>query len=265
MIKEFKRAAADCDEGIKLEKSAGSLDKLRMRKATALANMGDLQGAQAYLEGCVLTNPASGANFDKTIQQLRAAQQHVDAGYESLGKSEFSRAKRLFQLAAQGSAFADNPRIRLGSARCHLGLGEFDDASREAQKVIAATGGAGQVSVDAYLCRAQALQATGATDLASKHLAAALQMDPDNLNIQQKVKALRRIIAETTRVRGEIDDALNKSDFDRAVRGCAEGLQIDKDSKKLMSEMHYRCVCSSPPCARARIILPLVLSSDLQS
>ena len=242
MIKEFKRAAADCDEGIKLEKTPGQLDKLRMRKATALANLGDLAGAAAYLQECITANPASAANFDKTVQQLHTAKQHCDAGYESLGKNEYTRAKRLFQLASQQGSVADNPLIRLGAARSHLALGEFDDASREAQKVISTTGGAGQVSVDAYLCRAQALQATGATDLASKHLSAALQMDPDNQNIQQKVKALRRIIAETTRVRGEIDDALNKSDFDRALRGCAEGLQIDKDSKKLMSEMHYRSV-----------------------
>jgi tetratricopeptide (TPR) repeat protein len=246
MIREFKRAMADCVEGLKLEKTPGSLDKLRLRQANAQANLGDIAGAISLLEEAATKTPESAANFDKTVHQLRAALMHIDAGNESLGKSEFSRAKRLFQLASTQGGVGDNPAVRLGCARCHLGLGEFDDASREAQKVISTTGGAGQVSVDAYLCRAEALQATGSTDLASKHLSAALQMDPDNQAIQIKVKTLRRIINETTRVRAEVDEHMNKSAYDKAVLACADGLLIDKDSKKLMSEMHYRCVLLPP-------------------
>ena len=121
-----------------------------------------------------------------------------------------------------------------------MGLGEYEDASREAQKVISVTGGSGQVSVDAYLCRADALQATGATELASKHLSAALQMDPDNQRIQTKLKALRRVISETTRIRAEIDELMGKHDYPGAVLKASEGLQIDRDGKKLVSEMHYR-------------------------
>lgn len=137
MMKEYKRAAADCHEGLKHEPSLGALDKLRLRHASALANMGDLPGAIKLLSDAVSAHPPSAASFDKVVAALQGASANALLGAESLEKAEFSRAKRLFQLASTGqaSAYGDNPVVRLGIARCHLGLGEYEDASREAQKV----------------------------------------------------------------------------------------------------------------------------------
>ena len=54
------------------------------------------------------------------------------------------------------------------------------------------------------------------------------------------MKQLRRLISETTRIRAEIDTAMNKRSFEEAISLCGQGLSIDKDAKKLMAEMHSR-------------------------
>ena len=89
---------------------------------------------------------------------MRSAKLNSELGLQSLEKREFSRAKRLLQ-SSQSNGLSEDPAVRLAISKCFLGLGEFDDASREAQKVISA--GAGAASIDAYLVRAEALQATG--------------------------------------------------------------------------------------------------------
>ena len=58
--------------------------------------------------------------------------------------------------------------------------------------------------------------------------------------IGKKLKQLRRLISETTRIRTEIDTAMNKRDFEQAITLCTQGLCIDKEAKKLMAEMHGR-------------------------
>jgi hypothetical protein len=58
--------------------------------------------------------------------------------------------------------------------------------------------------------------------------------------IGRKLKQLRRLISETTRVRTEIDAAMNKRNFEEAIALCGQGLCIDKEAKKLMAEMHGR-------------------------
>jgi tetratricopeptide (TPR) repeat protein len=53
MLKEFKRAADDCTDGLRHEKRVGELDKLRQRHANAFAQMGKLDSAIAMLEEIV--------------------------------------------------------------------------------------------------------------------------------------------------------------------------------------------------------------------
>ena len=163
-----------------------------------------------------------------------------------------------------------------------LGLGELEDCSREAQKVIAAcgpggTGGCGLSSIaasglllEAYVVRGDALHGLGITDQAQKYFAAALQLDPDNQEVGRKLKTLRRVVTETARLRGddhptillssplipyhdqypllittipftsltgEIDKAMVSRKFEAVIGFCTEGLTIDKDSKKLMTEV----------------------------
>ena len=50
--------------------------------------------------------------------------------------------------------------------------------------------------------------AQGMAELACKQLVAALQLDPDNAPAREKLKWMRRVLAETTRVKDEIEKAI---------------------------------------------------------
>jgi tetratricopeptide (TPR) repeat protein len=132
----------------------------------------------------------------------------------------------------------DDPCVLLGIAKSCLGLGDYEDASRFSQKAISA--GGSSVSTETYLVRAEALQATGCTDLAQKHLTVALQMDPDNSVVQGKLKRMRKTVAETARVRASVDEAMNARNYELAITRCSEGFQIDKEAKKLIAEFHEK-------------------------
>ena len=241
MLKEYRRCVSDCIEGIKREASVGQMDKLRQRHASALAATGAFDEASAVLEEALQLKGREGnANMVSALEQQRdkllQAGECVQNGSASLDKGEFSRAKRLFQ-SAQTYGMTEAPVVLLGMARACMGLEDFEEASRSAQKVIAA---GGQVGVEAYAIRAEALQALGATELAQKHLLAALQLDPDNSDLQGKLKALRRNIAETARIRELIDKAMNARKFDEAIAACGQGMNIDRHVKKLMAEFHCK-------------------------
>eukprot|EP00606_Chrysophyceae_sp_TOSAG23-5_P000631 GSChrysophyteH2.ASY1.ANO1.1388.1 assembled CDS len=239
MMKEYKRAVKDCKEGLTHEQGIGTLDKLRLRHATALAGMGQVQIAITVLEAAIGVADRQvfdnlGA-FESMMQKLNDAKQHKEMGLESLENKAFTRSRRLFENAQKGG-LTDDPKVLLGLAHAAMGLHEYEEASRTAQKVIEADGG----MIEAYVLRADALLAMGCTDLAEKHLKVALQRDPDNSGVQVKLKKVRRIVSELTRVRGLIDLAMNQRNFDTALAASNEGLNIDKDSKKIMSEMHSR-------------------------
>jgi hypothetical protein len=58
--------------------------------------------------------------------------------------------------------------------------------------------------LDAYLLRANGLHRLGMTPKALDHLAAAMQRDPDNTAVARRLKELRRISRDATRVRTEL-------------------------------------------------------------
>ena len=109
----------------------------------------------------------------------------------------------------------DNPSCHLLLAKAYLGLGELENCSKEAQKVIAAcsSGSAGMsisnnnILLEAYVLRADSLSGMGVTEQASKYYAAAIQLDPDNKEVAQKLKTLRKVTGELSRLRTEIDKA----------------------------------------------------------
>jgi DnaJ homolog subfamily C member 7 len=240
MLKEYRRGVQDCADGITHEKEVGQFDKLRQRQANAMAGMGQRDKAIAFLEESLLLERTETSHvklLEDQLAKLKTAETWITAANESLKKNEFSRAKRLFQNA-QAEGMTDDPSVLLGIAKCCLGVGEYEDASRFSQKAISA--GGSSVSTETYLVRAEALQATGCTDLAQKHLSVALQMDPDNSLVQGKLKKMRRTVAETARVRASVDEAMNARNYELAITRCAEGFQIDKEAKKLIAEFHEK-------------------------
>ena len=111
---------------------------MRVREANALAAMGKVDAAVNKLEEAMLLEnrvEMSGLPaIEKLLSQLKQGQQNLALAQISLQKNEFTRAKRLFQLSQ--SVMTHDSRVLLGLSKCFLGLGEFDDASREAQKVV---------------------------------------------------------------------------------------------------------------------------------
>ena len=240
MLKEYRRGIQDCTDGIGLEKEVGQFDKLRQRKANALAGMGQRGEAITFLQESLKLQRTQNAHvkmLEDQLEKLKKADSWISSANESLEKGEYSRAKRLF-LNAQAEGMTDDPTVLLGIAKSCLGLSDYEDASRFSQKAIAACGSS--VSTDAYVVRADALQATGCTDLAQKHLTVALQMDPDNSSVQGKLKKLRKTVAETARVRASVDEAMNSRHFELAIARCGEGFHIDREAKKLTAEFHEK-------------------------
>jgi DnaJ homolog subfamily C member 7 len=252
MMKEYKRAITDCTEGLKYEPIPGQLDKLRLRQATALASMGSLPAAMRVLEEAIAL-PDRGGNgegggggennalksLSDQLKKFQEVSHTLALANESLGKGEYSRAKRLYQIS-QGT-LVDDPVVAVGIAKACFELGEYEDSSRAAQKVIVNSSfGETHDRIEAYVVRSDALQAMGCTDLAQKHLLAALQLDPDNATLQIKLKAMRRLISEIGRLRQAIDHAMNHRKFEEAIRSCAEGMRLEGITKKFLGEFHER-------------------------
>jgi DnaJ family protein C protein 7 len=243
MLAQYKRCIEDCDEGLKLEESPGSFDKIRVRKINAIIACGKLDDAKKYIQEILASRPddAPKVNGPDSWESLSEKVEKLKALYEQSNKAlenrEFSRSKRLVQTILS-SGVIDDPFLNLLSAKVHLELGEHREASEKAQKVIGGPDSSG--FIEAYLVRADALMGLGLQDQASKHLSAALQLDPDNQSIVKKLKNVRLIISETTRIRAAVDDAINKKQYDDALKFCQEGLQLDKSNKKLMAEFSLK-------------------------
>ena len=115
----------------------GECDKVRVREASALAGMGKVDAAINKLEEAILIENREDTSglpeIERLLGQLKQGQLNMTLAQASLEKNEFSRAKRLFQQCQV--KMTNDPVVQLGLAKCFLGLGEFEDASREAQKV----------------------------------------------------------------------------------------------------------------------------------
>jgi hypothetical protein len=73
-------------------------------------------------------------------------------------------------VLAQTGGASEDPSLRLLMAKSHLGLGEMDESSKEAQKVIAhcdankSDVNSGSLLFDAYVVRGEALAGLGSTE-----------------------------------------------------------------------------------------------------
>jgi tetratricopeptide (TPR) repeat protein len=107
--------------------------------------------------------------------------------------------------------------------------------------------------LESYIVRGDALSGLGITEQAQKYFSAALQLDPDNNEVARKLKTLRRVVTETARLRGEIDKNMAARKFEAVVGFCTEGLTVDKESKKLMTEMHLKRARAYASIAKAQV------------
>ena len=87
--------------------------------------------------------------------------------------------------------------------------------------------------------RADALLAQGDRARAEQHLAACLQLDPDNSDIKTRLKHLRRSTKDAERIKSEIEGLVRRGEYDRASQMASEGLKVDPNDKKLTSAMTF--------------------------
>ena len=76
MLKEFKRTIDDCVEGIKLESRVGELDKLRLRHANALVQIGKVEAGVAMLEEVVNSTLSGSASADTSATASKKGPSH---------------------------------------------------------------------------------------------------------------------------------------------------------------------------------------------
>ena len=119
-------------------------------------------------------------------------------------------------------------------------LKEYADGSREALSALATKKLRGRSLVEAHGVRADALLAQGDRARAEQHLAACLQLDPDNSHIKTRLKHLRRSTKDAERIKGEIEGLVKRGEYEKASQAASEGLKIDPSDKKLTSAMHVR-------------------------
>ena len=95
-------------------------------------------------------------------------------------------------------------------------LKEYADGSREALSALATKKLRGKSLVEAHGVRADALLAQGDRARAEQHLAACLQLDPDNSHIKTRLKHLRRSTKDAERIKGEIEGLVKRGEYEKA-------------------------------------------------
>jgi stress-induced-phosphoprotein 1 len=248
MLKEYQQAINDCNQGLALEKQAGELDKLRLRIVDAMTQMGRIDEAMSFIgdynrkrkNGEDIAWFKDSLQFQDKLNQLQTIKSNLENAKTALDKQEYSRSKRLFQQV-QAAGVSEDIQLLINLGKAHLGLKELDDAAKFSQQAITVMSTRGGVkNIEAYILRGEALAGQGLTEQACKYYTAAVQLDPDNINASQRLKILRKVLADCTDVRKRIGEAMGERKYELAIAACSDGLNIDRTSLKLMAEMHYK-------------------------
>ena len=224
MMQQYPRAVDDCQQALSRDPA---LAKVRLRMVTALTHLGKLARALEVLqEGVALGGDAAAGCVEK-LKALQQVETDLQQGNLAMEKGEFSKARTAFQKVVDGGGVWAEPHFKLGTARFELG--NYGEAVKAAKAALAVD----QNLLPAYLLRANALHRLGMTEKGIGHLEAAMQLDPDNREIAVRLKGLRRLVAETKRVREGIRRAMAAKQFDDAIKLCDEGLTLDAEVRIL--------------------------------
>ena len=228
MLQQYPRVIDDCTEALKRDPA---LAKVRLRQVAAMTSLGRLQEGCDVLEvGLALGGDAS-AGCAEQLKKLQEVQSGLRMGNIEMEKGRWSQAMRQFQKVTEGGGNWAEPHLKLG--QCRYELRQYAEAVKSAKAALAVDANL----LPAYLLRANALHGLGMTEKGIGHLQSALQRDPDNREIAVRLKQLRRLVADTKRVREGIRAAMSAKQFDQAISLCDEGLALDKDDRKLVAAM----------------------------
>ena len=252
MLGRFDSCAADCAAALAQEPPAAAAKKLRLRHASALAATGALDAAKAtlLLHGggkAAGVDPKSDSEVRAMLATLARIQEFLDRGDTLLaphggGRPDHSSALRAYtraseaacklgsvsatNAAAQGRAEACWPGLAIKRARCLTALGQHTACGRAMQRVIEKNPRA----LEAYEVRAEAFYGLGQPDQAIKYLQHVLRSDPDCSRAAKRLKTLKKIIAESKRIKEGIAAAEGpQRDPATAEALCTEGLALAPD------------------------------------
>ena len=260
MLARYAKCADDCAAGLALGAATpAAAKKLRLRHASALGAQGKLDAAVATLhEGATAAgnaDPKADAEVRALLATIETIRDFVARGDGLLvvaadgsnPKPDHAAALRAFtraseaavcklggvsaaDAAAQGRAECGWVSLAVRRGRCQAALGQHVACGRAMQRLIDAAPHA----LEAYEVRAEAFYGQGRSDQAIKYLQHVLRSDPDCSRAARRLKAMKKIIAETKRVREGIAAAVARRDHAAAAALCAEGLELapeDVDAK----------------------------------
>jgi tetratricopeptide (TPR) repeat protein len=249
MVDEAQRAVEDCRKASDvIEEQLPNADaeersrlvsqrsKVATRLSSSLQRLGRIDEALAVIDAAREHDPS----LEKKRIQLEQCQSTQQSASEAYEGEEYSRAKRCFVKLRDDYNVTDDPDARVKLAACHVHLKEYADGSREALSALATKKLRGKSLVEAHGVRADALLAQGDRSRAEQHLAACLQLDPDNSDIKTRLKHLRRSTKDAERIKTDIESLVRKGDYDKASTAASEGLKVDPSDKKLTAAMHVR-------------------------
>lgn len=250
MVNETQRAVDDCAKAAETVEAGLLTDlpdsekqrllaqrsKVATRRASSLQRLGRIDEAIDVVDAALEHDEA----LEDRRAQLETVQETARTAQEAYDGQEYSRAKRCFVKLRDDFSITDDPDARVKLADCHVHLKEYADGSREALSALATKRLFGAELVLAHGVRADALLAQGDRARAEQHLAACLQLDPDNSDIKTRLKHLRRSTRDADRLRSEIETLVKKGDFEKAAHTASEGIAVDPADKKLTAAMHVR-------------------------
>jgi DnaJ family protein C protein 7 len=228
MLQQYPRVIDDCVEALKRDPT---LAKVRLRQVSALTSLGKLQQGCDVLEAGLELGGDAAAGCAEQLKKQQAVQAGLRLGNIEMEKGRWSQAMRQFQKVTEGGGNWAEPHLKLG--QCRYELRQYAEAVKSAKAALAVDSNL----LPAYLLRANALHGLGMTEKGIEHLQSALQRDPDNQEIAVRLKRLRRLVAETKRVREGIRSAMASKQFDEAVSLCGEGMTLDSEDRKLQAAM----------------------------
>lgn len=207
MLRRYREAVASCDGALARR---ADFHKAAVRRCKARCALGELAMAESELAKHAAVYPGEAAVVAE-LEGVRGVVAELAKAEDALAHNDAPSAR---VAALKVRAAVETPAVLLLLARCELGCGRAEQASKVCLDLIRAD----RQYVPAYSLRGQALAALGDLAQAEAHLKQALQFDPDHTESAKSLKRARSIKRGFEAVKGHVF----KREFDDAAEQLTE-------------------------------------------